>query len=70
MDFPRFSIRGQSLNFWFYEQVPGFHNQALRQNSSSALGSLGAASGGVRRNPAKGGPGLAEKVVEDDEGLT
>jgi hypothetical protein len=70
MDFPKFGTRGQSLNFWFYEQVPEFHSQALRRKSSSAIGSLGAASSGVRRNPAKGGPGLAGKVARDDEGLT
>jgi hypothetical protein len=52
------------------EQVPDFHSPAPRKKSSSAIGSLGAASSGDRRNPAKGGPGLAGKVVRDDEGLT
>jgi hypothetical protein len=70
MDFPRFSTRGQGLNFWFYEQVPGFHSHAPKKKPSFAIGSLGAVSGWVRRNPAKGGSGLAGKVVGDDEGLT
>jgi hypothetical protein len=52
------------------EQVPGFHSLAPRKKSSSAIGSLGAASCGDRWNPAKEGPGLTGKVVGDDEGLT
>jgi hypothetical protein len=69
-DFSKVSTRGSKSGFWFYEQVPGFHSYALRWSSTSAIGSLGAASSGDRRNPAKGGPGLAGKVAVDDEGLT
>jgi hypothetical protein len=52
------------------EQVPDFHSPTPRKKSSSAIGSLGTASSGDRRYPAKGGTGLAGNVAGDDEGLT
>jgi hypothetical protein len=70
MDFTSFSTLDLDLKLILHEQVPGFHNPAPRKKSSSAIGSLGAASSGDRRNPAKRGPELAGKVAGDDEGLT
>jgi hypothetical protein len=70
MDFTSFNTLDLDLKLVLREQVPGFHSPAPRKKSSSAIGSLGVASSGDCRNPAKGGPGLSGKVVGDDEGLT
>jgi hypothetical protein len=70
MHFTSFSTLDLDLKLILRKQVPDFHSPAPRKKSSSAIGSLGAASSGDCRNPAKGGPGLAGKVAGDDEGLT
>jgi hypothetical protein len=70
MYFTIFSTLDLDLKLILRKKVPDFHSPAPRKKSSSAIGSLGAASCGDRRNPTKGGPGLAGKVAGDDEGLT
>jgi hypothetical protein len=63
MHFTSFSTLDLDLKLILHKQVPDFHSPAPRKKSSSAIGSLGVASSRDRRNPAKGGPGLAGKVA-------
>jgi hypothetical protein len=70
MHFTSFSTSDLDLKLILRKQVPDFHSPAPRKKSSSAIGSLGAASSGYHWNSAKGGLELAGKVVGDDEGLT
>jgi hypothetical protein len=70
MHFTSFSTLDLDLKLILCKQVPDFHSPAPKKKSSSAIGFLGVASSGYRRNSAKGGPGLAGKVAGEDERLT
>jgi hypothetical protein len=58
MDFTSFSTLDLDLKLILREQVPGFHSPAPRKKSSSAIGSLGTASSGDRRNWPGKWPGM------------
>jgi hypothetical protein len=65
MHFTSFSTLDPDLKLILRKQVPDFQNPAPRKKSSSAIGSLDAASSGDRQNPAKGGPGKWPGMMRD-----
>ena len=68
MNFSNFRLLKLYLKFGFYKQVPDFYVLAPGKISDSAIGSLGADSGGEGRNSGEPSPDLAGNVAGGDVG--